>query len=452
MKSVSTFIELDIAKSIAERLESRGITAPTKVQSEIIPRVLTGESLVVKSQTGSGKSLAYIVPLLQMTSVRRDETDVRRDGANGAHSTAETDATAAAEVLVLLPTRELAEQVAREFRACGEEAVVAIYGGVDYEAHRALLRLNPTVVVATVGRLLDLMEQGLLGLDGVRYLVLDEADQMVDMGFRDDVTRLARLSVNAHQRLCFSATLSAEVRAMLGDVVGEYSLVEDLSQRLAAQSIRQVAYFVESALRDQLLLHLIRSLKPSRAIIFCRSRGMADRVVELVREAQMSAEVIHSERSQAAREHIIGRFTSGETTLLVATDLIARGVHVDGVTHIFNLGLPLNPELYIHRIGRTGRAGESGVAISILQPDERELLNETTTLMRQPIEVVTTHPYMTPAVTQALANRGVNRGAKGELKGGKGAAKGELKGGKGAAKGELKGGKEVRGRAKKSRR
>ncbi len=397
MKRDCTFGELDIAKSIVERLESRGITSPTKVQSETIPRVLTGESLAVKSQTGSGKSLAYIVPLLQMLGERGE-------GANGAN------ATAVAEVLVLLPTRELVQQVAREFARCGDVAVAAIYGGVDYEAQRALLRLNPRVVVSTVGRLLDLLEQGLLGLDGVGWLVLDEADQMVDMGFRDDVVRLARLCVNARQRLCFSATLSDEVRAMLSDVVGEYSLVEDLSQPLAAQSIRQVAYFVESALRDQLLLHLIRSLKPSRAIIFCRSRGMADRVTELVKEAQMSAEVMHSQRSQAAREHTIGRFTEGETTLLVATDLIARGVHVEGVTHIFNLGLPLNPELYIHRIGRTGRAGESGVALSILQPDEIKLLSETTTLMRQPIEVVTTHPFMTPAVTQALSTRGANRG------------------------------------------
>ncbi len=389
MKEQITFEELSIETQYIERLRQRNIVEPTAVQRLAIPRALSGESVVVKSQTGSGKSLAYILPVVQMLAA-----DERR------------------QTLVLLPTRELAQQVGAEFGRLTDMDVAIVYGGVDYEPQRALFARQPRVVVATPGRLEDLIEQGVVTLDEVCCFILDEADQMVDMGFRDAIKRLAHLCSSAAQRLCFSATLSDDVKELLCEVVGEYSLVEDGSQPLAAQSVKQLAYFVESELRDQLLLHLIRTLKPQRAIVFCRSRNMAERICGVLTAVEMSAEVIHSQRSQAAREHIIARFMSGETALLVATDLIARGIHVDGVTHVFNLGSPLNGEQYIHRIGRTGRAGECGEALSLLAPDESRSLRQISTLMRQPIEVVTSHPYMTPTVTLALSgeDRGRCRG------------------------------------------
>ncbi len=372
----SLFDSLGLNADIVSALERAQITTPTPVQRLVIPRVLSGESIVVRSQTGSGKSLAYLLPLLQ----------ILQSGGDGFRG------------LILLPTRELAQQVGRVVCSIDSDVSMAIvYGGVDYDAQREVLCESPQIVVATPGRLRDFISQG-VDVGGVTHFVLDEVDQMVDMGFRDAIVELSRLRAEGAQTLCFSATLCDEVRGVVGDV--EEIVVE--GEPLAAQRIAQSGYFVEQPMMSQLLIHLIRAKSPERAIVFCRSRKMADALSRQLNEAGVVAEAIHSDRSQAAREHILRRFSEGQTALLVATDLMARGIDVDGVTHVFNFGLPLSSEQYVHRIGRTGRAGASGEAISLMCPDEKSLLDATCKMMRQPIPISQTHPFMTPAVSEAL--------------------------------------------------
>lgn len=378
--NIVTFEQLGIESTLSERLQSRGITTPTMIQREVIPAILRGERVVAKSQTGSGKSLAYLLPLVQRLS--HEEST---------------------QLLVLTPTRELAQQVGVECGRLTQLPLAVVYGGVEYDVQRELFALSPRIIVATPGRLQDLIERGIAEVKDVTYFVLDEVDQMVDMGFREAITQLSNLRSDDAQALCFSATLPEGTQSVIRDVVGECCTIEDASQPLAAQSIAQSGYFVEQQFMDQLLIHLIRAKHPARSIVFCRSRKMADRLTKVLLESSLNSEVIHSERSQAAREYILARFKSGETTTLVATDLMARGIDVEGVSHVFNFGLPQNTEQYIHRIGRTGRAGSSGEAISLVCPDEAKLLGETCKLMRQNIPMSTSHPYMTPAVTLALS-------------------------------------------------
>ncbi len=380
---------LGLDAAIVALLRVQGIVEPTPIQSLAIPRILRGESVVVRSQTGSGKTLAYVAPMVQLL--------LRKDGVNGDQS----------KMLVVLPTRELAQQVGRVMETLighlegdlkGDLEVATIYGGVEYEAQREALSSHSRVIIATPGRLLDLIGQGVVDLSELQYFILDEVDQMVDMGFREPIVELSKYRAEGAQTLCFSATLSD----LIAEVVGDIAVIEDSAAPLAAQRIVQRAYFVEQSMMEHLLLHLLRQSGSERSILFCRSRKMADRLGEVLRGGGFAAEVIHSDRSQAAREHIMRRFSEGETTVLVATDLIARGIDVDGVTHVFNFGLPQTPDQYIHRIGRTGRAGSSGEAHTLLCADEQESLKRLCATMRQRVEVIANHPYITPSVTQAL--------------------------------------------------
>lgn len=377
------FIDLGVEGSLVGLLTEDNILEPTQVQQLAISKIAAGESLIVRSQTGSGKTLAYLLPIIQRLMQCDDE-----------------------RVLILLPTRELAQQVGR---VCGRYAEVVglqmavIYGGVEYDGQREQMAENPRIVVATPGRLQDLILQGVVDLEGVENFVIDEVDQMVEMGFRDPILELSKLRAEGAQSLCFSATLRDDVMAIIGEIAPSIEVVECEGQMLAAQRITQLGYYVEQSMMDQLLLHLIRTKSPRKSIVFCRSKKMADRLTSILKESGFAAEAIHSDRSQAAREHILRRFVEGETVMLVATDLMARGIDVDGVTHVFNYGLPQNPEQYIHRIGRTGRAGEVGEAISLLCPDEKKMLDATCSLMRQHITISIQHPYVTSAVTTMMS-------------------------------------------------
>ncbi len=388
MNRDNQFLSLPLEGEIIEALASQNITEPTPIQRLVIPRILGGESVVVRAQTGCGKSLAYLIPIVQAIL----------------HSDA-------VRALVLLPTRELVQQLSRVARSLSQRVeVTSIYGGVEYQGQRDALAGGGRLIVATPGRLQDLLSQEGVEVDRVSHLVLDEVDQMVDMGFRDTLkTLLSQLQIEGAQRLCFTATLSPEVEGTIEEVVGRVDRVDQLEEGISVERIEQRAYVVEQSLMDQLLLHLLRVKRASRAIIFCRSRKMADRLAELLREGGYRAEAMHSDRSQVARDHILRRFTQGETTLLVASDLVARGVDVEGVDYVFNFGLPLTPEQYLHRIGRTGRAGASGCAISLIAPDERMALGAICAMMRRNIEVELTHPYMTPAVSRGGEPRNTKR-------------------------------------------
>ncbi|MFI3327891.1 MAG: DEAD/DEAH box helicase [Rikenellaceae bacterium] len=372
-----SFADFGFDSEVVELLSVRGITVPTDVQQLAIPEILGGGNVVVRSQTGSGKTLAYLLP------ISRNINDV-----NGV-------------VLVVVPTRELALQVAGQaalLPAFGD-SVAVIYGGVEYGAQIEALAATPKLVVATPGRLLDLVAQGAADIVGkVAIFVLDEVDQMVDMGFRESIAEIAGYRMIDAQTMCFSATLPNGVEELISGVAGSYKLLECLDQKAAAQTISQSAYFVEQSMMEHLLKYLLQSDKPDSAIVFCRSKGMADRLVKQFE----GAEAFHSDRSQAAREHILQRFRDRETTLLIATDVLARGIDVANVSHVYNFGLPQAAEQYLHRIGRTGRAGAEGVARSLVCPDERKMLQQICATMKQSVEIVKSHPYLTPAVSKAM--------------------------------------------------
>ncbi|MFI3319544.1 MAG: DEAD/DEAH box helicase [Rikenellaceae bacterium] len=374
------FNNLPIAEPLQEVLTQMGITSPTPIQALAIPMIAKGGGVVVRSQTGGGKTLAYLLPIISRMS--RGE-----------------------RALVLAPTRELAQQIGALTQRCCEAMglrSVTIVGGVEYEPQRVALGAEPEVVVATVGRLVDLVVQGVARLDGVDFFVLDEVDQMLDLGFRESLVRLASFRVEGAQSVAISATMPEGVVDALGELISNYQLVEVEGERAAVERIEQRGYYVEFAMMDALLIHLLGVESPERSILFTRSRKMADRLSKLLCERGFASEAMHSERSQTAREHILERFRGGETKVLVATDIVARGIDVEGVDYIFNYGLPLDVEQYIHRIGRTARGGESGVAITLSPPDDCELVSETCRFMRQNIPMSTIHPYATPAVVKSL--------------------------------------------------
>ncbi len=375
------FEDLNISLSLVERLHNLSIDEPMPIQQLVIPAALRGENLVAISPTGSGKSLAYLLPLL---------TKIEGSGHRA---------------LLLLPTRELAQQVGVLCSQLCEGSALStavIVGGVEYAPQREVLAAEPNIIVATPGRLLDLVDQSVAQLDNIGLFVLDEVDQMVDMGFRDTIMRLSQLRAASAQTLCFSATLPEDVQGVVGELVGDVEPLRLADNPLSVASIDHFGYYVSFDMMDSLLLHLVRTEAPRQAIVFTRSRKMADRVVALLGENSIAAEAMHSDRSQAAREHIVGRFRSGETSMLVATDIMARGIDVDTVTHVFNFGLPQSAEQYIHRVGRCGRAGREGRAISLFTPEERPMVDAICRLMKRHIVIDSIHPYMTQAVSQAL--------------------------------------------------
>lgn len=394
---MTSFTLLGVAADIDSLLRKNNICEPLPIQQAVIPRALKGDSLLVSSLTGSGKTLAYLLPLIEQL----------RGGVSEENSEDEGNKTSQIRALILAPTRELAQQIGH---LCDQLCEVAslrstiIVGGVDYAPQREALALLPEIVISTPGRLLDLMEQGAASLSALDYLIIDEVDQMLDLGFKQPITTLSQLRAPSAQTLCFSATLPLEVVETIASLAPNIEQIAIENQPLAVTSIDHRGYYVSLEMMDQLLLHIIRSEQPPQAIIFTRSRKMADRIVALLAQNNIEAEAIHSDRSQAAREHILERFRTSQTSILVATDVMARGIDIESITHIINFGLPLSAEQYIHRCGRTGRAGRSGVAISLFSPDEKPMVGEICRLMKRHIVIDESHPYLTPEVTRALSS------------------------------------------------
>lgn len=380
-----SFKTLGVAQKFVDILQTSDILEPTPIQNKVIPCALRGESVLVNSQTGSGKTLVYLLPLLQ----RLDNTPGQ-----------------GVRALILAPTRELAQQIGGVCaELCGATSLrcSVVVGGVGYESQIQELAAEPEVIIATVGRLVDLMEQGVVSIKDVEYFILDEVDQMLDLGFRESIVALSSLRSSAAVTYCFSATMPPQVVELVNLLDPSIAHITLEEQPLSVASVDHLGYFVSFEMMDRLLIHLLRSESPAQSIIFTRSRKMADRVVGLLRENSIAAEAMHSDRSQAAREHILARFRDGATSIIVATDVIARGIDIDTVTHVFNFGLPQSPEQYIHRCGRTGRAGRSGRAISLFIPEEKPLLDAICRLMRRHVVIDSIHPYMTPDVVLALS-------------------------------------------------
>ena len=348
------FRALGLAEDIRAGVAALGFTEPTPVQEQAIPVALAGEDILACAQTGTGKTAAFLLPVLQRIPA---EGRIR--------------------ALIVTPTRELATQVEQEALVVAGHtghSVLAVYGGMPYAGQVKRLRRGVDLLVATPGRLLDLEGKGEIDLREVRILVLDEADRMLDMGFWPDVRRILRLLPAERQNMLFSATLSDEVLRVIGSAVNDPVRVDVSPASVPVDAVEQYVYPVNASQKTELLVALLREIDEYRAIVFARTKVRADRLTAALLSSGVHADTIHSDRSQKQREHTLDDFKCGKHALLVATDVMARGIDVELVTHVVNYDTPERPEDYVHRIGRTARAGESGVAITLLAHDDMESL------------------------------------------------------------------------------
>ncbi len=352
---------------------------PTPIQSRAIPIALTGKDLFGCAQTGTGKTAAFALPILDRL-LRSPSRDGRRP----------------IRALVLAPTRELASQITADFHACGRYTglrACVIFGGVSQRRQEQDLQRGADILVATPGRLLDLLSQRLVVLSRVEVLVLDEADRMLDMGFLNDVKRIIATLPRQRQTLFFSATMPPPIEKLASTILNDPARVAVSPVASTAEKVTQSLYLVGQADKAALLQHVLGDGEILRALVFTRTKRGADRVVRGLSRGSIHAEAIHGNKSQAARERALQRFKAGSIRVLVATDIAARGIDVDSISHVVNYELPEVAETYVHRIGRTARAGASGVALSFCDASERTQLRDIERLIRMTLPVVEKHPY-----------------------------------------------------------
>ena len=364
-------------------VKQSGYEAPTPIQRATIPLVLAGKDILGCAQTGTGKTAAFALPILQLLS-QRPRTSRRTIRA-----------------LVLTPTRELAQQNYESFRTYGKRLGLiscVVFGGVDQNSQTLALARGVDILVATPGRLCDLIGQGFIRLDGIEIFVLDEADRMLDMGFIHDVRRVVELLPKKRQTLFFSATMPKLVEKLAMSMLVRPETVKVDPVTSTVDAIQQSLYFVDKVNKRLLLAHLLRQSEIENALVFTRTRHGADRVVKELNAAGIESRAIHGDKSQYARQEALGQFKSGKVRVLIATDIAARGIDIAGLSHVINYDIPVEPEAYIHRIGRTGRAGLPGIAISFCCIDEvkalttiERLINKQITRMESPwpMEVLT---------------------------------------------------------------
>ena len=381
---MQSFKELKLRPELLRAVETQGYATPTPIQEQAIPLVLQGRDVLGCAQTGTGKTAAFALPILQRLASGprpgRGQRPVR--------------------VLVLTPTRELASQIGDSFAAYGRHTGLrhaVIFGGVKQGAQTEVLRRGVDILVATPGRLIDLTEQGFIQYNALNVFVLDEADRMLDMGFIHDVRRIIKLLPRQRQTLLFSATLPAEIRSLADSILIDPVSVAVDPPASTVDLIEQNIYFVEKPDKAKLLVHLLGDAGMDRVLIFTRTKYGADKVSRILRRAKIRADAIHGNKSQNARERALAGFKSGRIRVLVATDIASRGIDVDNVSHVINYDLPNEPESYVHRIGRTGRAGMEGIAISFCDETERKYLIDIERLMKMWIPVVKEdYPYRSP--------------------------------------------------------
>ena len=376
-KSFEAFgLRPEILRAVAEK----NYTTPTPIQEKAIPFVLEGKDLLGCAQTGTGKTAAFALPILH----RLQETPWKGHGRRPIR------------VLVLTPTRELASQIAESFGAYGRHTGLrhaVVFGGVNQHPQAQALQRGIDILVATPGRLLDLMSQGLVNLRTVETFVLDEADRMLDMGFIDDIRRIIDQLPGKRQTLFFSATMPGEIRGLADTILSNPVRVAVTPVATPAEAVEQQVHYVEKYEKIELLKHLLDGPSVKNALVFTRTKHGADGVTKQLARHNVRAEAIHGNKSQNAREKALGHFKRGLTRVLVATDIAARGLDIVDLSHVINFDLPNEPESYVHRIGRTGRAGASGVALSFCSFEERPFLAGIERLIRKHLPVVKEHPY-----------------------------------------------------------
>jgi ATP-dependent RNA helicase RhlE len=374
------FRDLQIIEPIQKALKEQGYDQPTPIQEQSIPILLAGKDLLGCAQTGTGKTAAFAIPILQHLSDSHDPDNQSRT----------------IKSLVITPTRELAIQIADSFTTYGQYTDIkntVIYGGVKQQKQVKRLKAGVDILVATPGRLLDLMNQGFVSLKDVEYFVLDEADQMLDMGFIHDIKKVIARLPKKRQSLFFSATMPAAIVNLSKSILGNPERVTITPEKATAEKVEQHLFYVSNGNKIKLLISLLQTDLITSSIVFSRTKHGANKIVKQLLNAEISAEAIHGNKSQPARQRALENFKDGTTRILVATDIAARGIDVDDVSHVINYHLPNIPETYVHRIGRTGRANASGIALSFCAVDERPFLRDIEKLINQQIEVISEHPY-----------------------------------------------------------
>lgn len=362
------FLQLGIRKEMNETLKSLGIINPTPIQERTIPSVLEGKDVIAKAQTGTGKTLAFVLPILEKIDVQKSDV----------------------QALILTSTRELAQQISKEIKRMIENVeginVLAVYGGQDVEHQLRKLKSARHIVVATPGRLLDHIRRGTIDLSTIQMLVLDEADQMLHMGFLPEVDAIIHETPSSRQTMLFSATIPNEIKTIVKQYMVEPEFIEVKANKVTVEEIKQVVIETTDRRRQATLLYLIDEQRPFLAIIFCRTKIRAKKLNEALIAKGYQSDELHGDLTQAKREKAMKRFRDADIQFLVATDVAARGLDVEGVTHVFNYDIPHDVESYVHRIGRTGRAGGKGVAFTLVAPKDLDFLRMIEKGIKQKLE------------------------------------------------------------------
>jgi ATP-dependent RNA helicase RhlE len=388
---LTQFTDLGLAKPLLKALTDKGYTTPTPIQAQAIPTVMTGRDLLGIAQTGTGKTAAFALPILHRLA--EDKKAAPRRGFR---------------CLVLSPTRELATQIAESFRDYGKHmglTVATIFGGVKYGPQMKALAAGVDVVVATPGRLMDHLGEKSAILSGVEIFVLDEADQMLDLGFVVPIRKIASQLPKERQNLFFSATMPSEIGKLAGELLKNPAQVSITPQATTVERIEQSLIFIEAQRKRPLLAELLADSAVERSIVFTRTKRGADRVAKYLVASGIEAAAIHGDKTQGQRERALAAFKAGQVKALIATDIAARGIDVNDVSHVFNFELPNVPESYVHRIGRTARKGKEGIAISFCADDERTLLRDIQKATRQTIPTFDRRNDKSLAAAAAVADK-----------------------------------------------
>lgn len=375
-----SFDNLNLIAPIKKALADEGYTIPTPIQAEAIPVMLDGKDIFGIAQTGTGKTAAFAIPILQKFHLQS------KPGSNRV-----------IKALICTPTRELAVQISESFTAYGRHTNIkntVVYGGVGQLPQTNALKKGVDVLIATPGRLLDLMEQGFINLDHLQIFVLDEADRMLDMGFIHDIRKIISKLPVKRQSLCFSATMPPDILKLAQTLLRNPVKVEVTPQATTVEIIEQSVYFVDKINKRRLLSHILKDPEVRSALVFTRTKHSADRVVRELHQCKVSAQAIHGNKTQNVRQRALNDFKQGIIRVLVATDIAARGIDIEDLSHVINYDLPNVPETYVHRIGRTGRAGAGGIALSFCDIEEKPYLKDIQRLIGRKIPVIKEHPFV----------------------------------------------------------
>ncbi len=374
------FEDLKLENPILKAIEKQGYINPTPIQKQAIPILLNGHDLLGVAQTGTGKTAAFGIPILNHLLKENNTVGKRK-----------------IKALVVTPTRELAIQIAESFRAYGQFTNLrntVVFGGVKQSKQVASLQQGVDILVATPGRLLDLMNQGYISFSNLKYVVLDEADQMLDMGFIHDVKKIIAKLPPKRQSLFFSATMPKSIVDLSQKMLGDFKRITIKPQQATAEKVEQGVYFVSKNNKPKLLIHLLEGRSSDSVLVFSRTKHGANKIVKVLDKANIKSAAIHGNKSQLQRQKALGAFKDGSLKVLIATDIAARGIDVDDLAMVINYDLPNVSETYVHRIGRTGRASASGIALSFCMGDERPYLKDIENLIKQQVPRMGEHPFM----------------------------------------------------------